>query len=49
MVRILIFVDQDILEPGLVFFPDVFVFLQQAHGQEQEVVEIDGIVFPLLF
>ena len=49
MVRILIFVDQDILEPGLVFFPDFLVFLQEAHGQEQKVVEIDGIVFPQFF
>ena len=37
MVRILVFVDQDILETGLVLFPNIFLFLQKAHGQEQEV------------
>lgn len=49
MVRILVFVDQDVLEAGLVLFPNIFLFLQKAHGQEQEVVEVDSIVFPQLF
>ena len=49
MVRILVFVDQDVLETGLVLFPNIFLFLQKAHGQEQEVVEVDSIVFPQLF
>ena len=45
MVRILIFVDQDVLEPFLIFFPDVVFFFQEADGQEQEVVEVEGVVF----
>lgn len=44
MVRILVFIDHDILELMLVFFPHVPVMLQQVHGKEQEVVKINGVV-----
>ena len=50
VVRILIFIDEDILKAVLIFFPYVFFFLQQAHGQEQEIVKIEGVIgFQLLF
>ena len=50
VVRILVFVDEDILKAVLVFFPHVFVLLQQAHGQAQQVVEVHSVVFlQLLF
>ena len=45
VVRILIFVDQDVLEPFLILFPDVVFFFQEADGQEQEVVEVKSVVF----
>ena len=35
VVRILIFVDQDVLEPFLIFLPDVVFLLKDAAGQEQ--------------
>ena len=44
MVRILVFIDHDILELMLVFFPHVPVMLQQVHGKEQEVVKSTAVV-----
>jgi len=39
-VRVLIFVDQDVLEPLLVLRQHVLVFAKQLHGVHKQVVEI---------
>ena len=44
-VRILILVDQQILEPPVVIFPYRCHRLEQAHGFEQKIVEVHGIRF----
>ena len=43
-IRVLIFVDEDVLEAALVLLADVFVFFEQRHGDHQQVVEIERVV-----
>ena len=44
LVQVLIFVHRDPTVAGLQRLQDLLVFLQQAHGLEDEVVEVEGVV-----
>ena len=41
-VGVLIFIDQNVLEPAIELGADVFVFLQNRHHVHQQIVKIDG-------
>ena len=43
-IRVLILVDEDVLEPALVLLADVLIFLEQRHRDHQQVVEIKRVV-----
>ena len=45
-VRVLILIHENISEPVLILFTDILMLLQKNHGNHQQIVKIQRVVFP---